>query len=208
MTEPVLVGQNLTVEFPNGRRSRTIFSSLNFAVRPGAVTAVVGPSGSGKTTLLNLIDRSLAPTAGSVLWPDPAYGTRLSHVFQDARLIPFLNVRENIEFALSLCGGGITEDQIDGLLAELGVAGQADALPRELSGGELQRAAIARSVAVAPLTLLADEPTGALDRANAERIAELLGSLAAEHDLAVVVATHDPAVYAQADEIIDLGLPA
>ncbi|MFV0524472.1 MAG: ABC transporter ATP-binding protein [Acidimicrobiales bacterium] len=184
-----------------------MFSSLDFAVRSGSVTAVVGPSGSGKTTLLKLIDRSLQPTVGTMIWPEPAYGLRLSHVYQDARLIPFLNVKENVEFALSLCGGGIAHDDIGPLLGDLGVAEQIDALPRDLSGGELQRVAIARSVAVAPLTLLADEPTGALDRANARRIADLLATLAADRDLAVVVATHDPVVYGRADEVIELGAP-
>lgn len=171
------------------------------SVPPGAQIAMTGPSGSGKSTLLHLMAGLDEPTVGSVTWP--AIGTQdalrpgpLAMVFQGPSLLPPLTVLENVALPLQLEGD--TESgarrQAAGALARLGLEELADKLPEELSGGQAQRVAVARVLAGRPRLILADEPTGQLDRRNADTVIETLVRVAAEHGAGLVVSTHDPRV--------------
>jgi ABC-type lipoprotein export system ATPase subunit len=167
-------------------------------VPPRARIAVVGPSGSGKTTLLHLLGGLDEPTGGDIEWP--ALGDRpglrpgpVSFVFQEPSLLPALTVIENVELPLLLMRVDPAVARRRGLsaLAALGLTALADALPEELSGGQAQRVGFARALVTEPRLVLADEPTGQLDRATAQ---ELLGAVLAALDAsgaALVLATHD-----------------
>ena len=163
--------------------------------------AIMGPSGSGKSTLLHLIAGLDDPTVGTVSWP--AIGERgalrpgpVAVIFQGPSLLPALTVLENAALPLVL-GGEHDEDAraaAHRALAQLGLDELADKLPEEISGGQAQRVAIARALAGRPRLILADEPTGQLDRANATAVVDVLLAAAEHGDAALVVATHDPLV--------------
>ncbi len=172
---------------------------------PGDSAALMGPSGSGKTSLLHCIAGLLPINAGElrVCGTDLVRASererarlRLQHVgmvFQFGELLPELRVVENIALPLRLRGVE-RPDRIGELLDELSLTDRQDAFPGELSGGEVQRTAIARAVAGSPSILLADEPTGALDGDLSETVCDLLVRSAKAVDAALIVATHDPAV--------------
>ena len=176
---------------------------------------MTGPSGSGKTTLLHLLAGLDVPDAGEV----EALGTSIGGLSREERaafrreqvglvtqepgLTPFLSARENVELALALRGRADPE-AARAALASVGLAEHAGRRVDALSAGERQRVAIARAVAARPALLLADEPTARLDQANALAVARLLAELAHETGAAVVVATHDAIVIAQADEELAL----
>ena len=185
----------------------TALEGVDFAVHAGEMVAVTGPSGSGKTTLLNLLGLLDRPDAGEV-WVDgiavAAAGerelrriraTRLGFVFQDALLDMRRTALENVMLGLRF--SAVDRRLRPGLayqaLAVTGTQHRADALGATLSGGERQRVAIARAIAHGPAALVCDEPTGALDDDNTERVVALLAQLA-ERSTAVVVATHDTAI--------------
>jgi ABC-type lipoprotein export system ATPase subunit len=196
-----------------GRSERTVFSGLSATFRAGRMTVVTGPSGSGKTTLLHLLAGLDLPATGDVV----VLGTRLDQldrsrraafrrerlalVAQEPPLVSFLSVRENIELSLGLHGveEGERLEQAGLALTTVGLEQLADQRVSRLSTGEQERVAIARALASAPALLLADEPTARLDYANALAIGELLSRLSRERGIAVVCATHDPAVIEQAD---------
>jgi putative ABC transport system ATP-binding protein/lipoprotein-releasing system ATP-binding protein len=170
-------------------------------VRFGARIAVMGQSGSGKSTLLHLMAGLDEPTVGSVSWP--ALGTRaalrpgpVAVVFQGPSLLPPLTVAENV--ALPLILDGVSNAEATGrareALERIDVADVADKLPEEISGGQAQRAAVARAIAGRARLILADEPTGQLDHVSAASVIEALLDGAAHAEAALVVATHDPAV--------------
>jgi putative ABC transport system ATP-binding protein len=166
----------------------------------GARTALTGSSGSGKSTLLHLLAGLERPTAGTVERPSPGVGVGL--VFQGPSLIPAFDVTENVALPLLLDGHRETDafDRARQALARLEIADLAAAMPATLSGGQAQRVAIARVLATRPLLVLADEPTGQLDRRTADHVMDVLLATASEVGAAVVVATHDPAVAAKLTE--------
>jgi putative ABC transport system ATP-binding protein len=206
--------RDLTLDVP-GRR---LFDGITFAAEPGECIAIMGPSGSGKTSLLNCLCGITTPTAGSViidgvdvpgLGITPRSAFRLKHiglVFQFGELLPELTVVENVSLPLRLLGVGREEAErrAAGWLARLGIGDLAVQHPDRLSGGEAQRAGIARALAHGPALVLADEPTGALDEANAAQVARLLLGIAKETGATVIVATHDPLVATQADRVLRL----
>jgi ABC-type lipoprotein export system ATPase subunit len=170
-------------------------------VHAGDRIALVGPSGSGKSTLLHLMAGLDAPTHGQISWP--AIGTRdelapgrVAVIFQGPSLIEALTVCENV--ALSLVLGGMRDGEARSrardALALLDLGELADKLPEEISGGQAQRVAVARALAGRPVLILADEPTGQLDRANGAIVIDVLLDAARHAGAALVVATHDPAV--------------
>jgi ABC-type lipoprotein export system ATPase subunit len=170
----------------------------------GEHVALVGPSGSGKSTLIHLLAGLDLPTSGSVRWP--AIGERgalrpgpVAVVFQGPSLLPPLTLVENVALPLILQGIGEVEARARalGALARLRLKGLADKLPEEVSGGQAQRAAAARALAGRPRLLLADEPTGQLDRASGIEVVDALLTAANETRAALVVSTHDPAVAAR-----------
>ncbi|MFJ7244316.1 ABC transporter ATP-binding protein [Kitasatospora sp. NPDC098652] len=173
-------------------------------VHAGDRIAITGPSGSGKSTLLHLMAGLEQPTRGRVTWPHLPGGAsdlarEIGVVFQGPSLIPALDVAENTQLPLDLAGlpQAQARARAEAALARVGVTDLARKLPEELSGGQAQRVAIARVLALRPSLILADEPTGQLDQATGQHVIDVL--LAAAHDTgaALVVTTHDEAVAAR-----------
>ncbi|MDP1827635.1 MAG: ABC transporter ATP-binding protein [Archangium sp.] len=200
--------------YPNSSALRAVDLTLG----PGEHVAVIGRSGSGKSTLLNMLTGIDRPTSGSVEVDGVDLGTldegalavfrgrHIGIVFQFFQLIPTLSVRENVLLAMELVGAvppSARDARAQRLLEEVGIAAHADRLPGSLSGGEQQRAAIARALANDPGLLVADEPTGNLDTETAASVAALLRDLA-RRGKTVVVVTHDPAVAATCSRVVQL----
>jgi putative ABC transport system ATP-binding protein len=189
---------------------------VSLDVAPGASVAVMGPSGCGKSTLLALIGGLEAPTDGRVTVGGRelsgldeaararARRTELGFVFQADNLQPFLTALENVALSLSLAGQPADLARGRALLERLGLAPWADRLPDQLSGGQRQRVAVARALVHRPRLVLADEPTGSLDRASAGGIVELLLDAQRQTGATLVVVTHDAAVAARLDRTITL----
>jgi putative ABC transport system ATP-binding protein len=194
---------HLTVEYPEV----TPLNEVTLTLEPGT-TAVTGPSGSGKSTLLRLIGGTQAPTAGQVTIDGTAVTTaswrsagdpRVSVIYQDYRLVPFLTVEQNMLLAAELRGVRRSGADVAAMLGRVDLpAKMRDRLPPTMSGGQQQRVAIARALMAGTSVILADEPTGALDVANTERVTDILVDLGRE-GLMVVVATHDPNVAQRLD---------
>lgn len=168
-------------------------------VRTGDRIAIMGPSGSGKSTLLHLMAGLERPTSGKIGWPAlgrPATAQDIGVVFQSPSLIPALDVAENAALPLVLAGTSESEARRRALsaLEAVGVVDLADKLPEELSGGQAQRVAVARVLALGPRVVLADEPTGQLDRSTGRHVVDVLLATAEELGAALVVTTHDPTV--------------
>lgn len=214
-TEPVIEIDGISY----GYGDRLLFRNFSLEVRQGAHRLLLGASGSGKTTLINLITGLTSPAEGRILIqgePMSSYGgakrddlrrRRIGIVFQTLRLVSALSVRANLRLAQRLAGGRIDDAAIDRILGEVGLAHRADAKPRLLSQGEMQRGAIARALVARPAILIADEPTSALDDANADRIARLLLTTADRNGSTLLVATHDGRLKRHIGETILLATP-
>ena len=170
-------------------------------IERGDRIALVGPSGSGKSTLLHLLAALDEPTSGTVTWPalgerETLRPSKISFVFQTESLLAPLTVLENIEVPRLLAGSSADETRKDAaeILGALDLAALADKLPEEISGGQAQRAAVARSLITMPALILADEPTGQLDHQTSKRLLDLLLRRLKGSDVALVIATHDPIV--------------
>jgi ABC-type lipoprotein export system ATPase subunit len=190
--------------FGSGPAAVVAVHGSSCAISEGARIAVVGSSGSGKSTLLHLLAGLEQPTAGSVRWPALA-ATRSSRaaqigvVFQGPSLVPALTVVENTALPLMLAGTDDADVRAVDALRTLGIDDLADKLPEELSGGQAQRVAVARVLAQRPRLVLADEPTGQLDRATGQHLIEVLLQTTAQLGAAVVVSTHDRSIAEQLD---------
>jgi ABC-type lipoprotein export system ATPase subunit len=203
-----------------GRRydQRWVLKDVDLIVEPGERVALLGPSGCGKTTLLNLLGGLDRPDLGEVRFRgEPLAGAgpgRLARlrreaigtVFQLFHLVPTLTARENVELPLQLLGWPRPRirERVAELLESVELAGRAGAWPRELSGGEMQRVAVARALAAGPALLLADEPTGNLDSAAGERVLALLADLTERQGAALVLVTHSPAAAAICPRVVRL----
>ncbi len=200
-SEMVINLQGIAKSYREGDSTRRILTSLNFSAKAGDFVAIGGPSGSGKSTLLNLLagldrpDTGIVCVAGNdlaALGSDACTRHRRRHiglVFQFFNLVPTLTVAENLRLPLSLNGIDEPLGQIDGMLSNFGLAERRDAYPETLSGGEQQRLAVLRAAVHGPSVVLADEPTGNLDRERGEAVVTLLSGLA-EQGTCVVMATH------------------
>lgn len=190
---------------------------IGLKIRHGSV-ALMGPSGSGKSTLLRVIAGLQKPDSGQVCIDgtpvhhdakDPEMDGRVSLVHQDHRLVSFLDVGDNLQIARRFKGlPAASREEIQAVLERVGLSGCAGRAPATLSGGEQQRVAVARTLLLGARVVLADEPTGALDRENSLAIAELLRDLAEESGAVVIAATHDHDVAARLDQtlqLLDLG---
>ncbi|HKI58742.1 MAG TPA: ATP-binding cassette domain-containing protein [Trueperaceae bacterium] len=198
----VLECRALARRYRNAGGLLEVLHGVDLRVGPGEIVAILGPSGSGKSTLIHLLAGLDAPDAGEVWWGDLAVHRRrprdlaqeraraLGLVFQNHYLLRELSLLENIMLPGSIRGRP-DEARARGLLERVGLSGRMDALPGKVSGGERQRAAVARALALDPPLLLADEPTGSLDRDNARAVFELLVELARERGTAIVMVTHD-----------------
>jgi len=201
-----------------GTREIAALDGVTLRIARGGFTCLMGPSGSGKSTFLHLAGGLDLPTSGDVRVEGESTRSRdddalallrrrrLGFVFQFFNLIPSLSVEENV--ALPLLLEGVRTSEIDRrvapLLERVGLAGRRGHAPAELSGGEMQRTAIARALVADPAIVLADEPTGNLDRATGRGILELLHAVAKEDGRTVVVVTHDPSAAEFADRVIGL----
>lgn len=200
-TEPLVVGRKASRVYGEGARAVVALQPCDFTVRPGQRVALVGPSGSGKSTLLHLMAGLDRPTSGSVTWP--ALGDRselrpraIACVFQGPSLIATLSVAENVALP-AILAGATTERALRRARSALrlfDLVELAHKLPDEISGGQAQRVAVARALVTEPRLLLADEPTGQLDRESARAVTEALLLAVSEVGAGLVLATHDPEV--------------
>ena len=187
-------------------------AGVDLTVTPGEFLSVEGPSGCGKTTLLNLLGLIDQPTAGTLTWDGTPVAARsegerarlrlasIGFIFQRFYLVPTMTARENVELPLRAARRPAAERKARAaaLLKEVGLTHRAGAFPHQLSGGEEQRVAVARAMANGPGLILADEPTGELDRANTTAVLDLIDRLHRESGVSVVLVTHNPLVAARA----------
>lgn len=187
---------------------------IDLAIEAGEFVAIVGPSGSGKSTLLHMLGALDTPDEGRVVIEGSSLAEErdlasfrrrtVGFVFQLHNLIPTLTALENVQ--VPLIEDGLTSSarraRASELLDRVGLSERMDSLPTTLSGGERQRVAIARALVNSPRILIADEPTGAVDSTNSQRIIDLLRDITRETGMTLVVVTHDPQVAEQADRII------
>lgn len=216
---PVLVEvKDLERHYRIGKNPVNAVNGVSLAVHEGEILVITGPSGSGKSSVLQLMGGLDRPDAGSVAvagqdlakLSDPQLSQfrnqTVGFVFQFFYLQPFLTLRRNLEVPGMFSRLAQTERtaRITELAEAVGLSDRLEHLPRELSGGQMQRAAIARALLNHPKLLLADEPTGNLDRTNARAIIELFGQIREKYGTTVVIVTHDPEVAASADRVIKL----
>lgn len=203
----LIVLRNIAKTYRRGEETISIFADLNLTIRSGDFVAMMGPSGSGKTTLLNLLGGLDRPTSGTIQF-DGAPIEKLSEnqlsawraanigfIFQFYNLMPTMSAARNVELPLLLTTLSTTERRrrVKTALDIVGLADRAGHKPKELSGGQQQRVAIARAIVADPKLILADEPTGDLDRMTAEEILGMLQLLNRELGKTIVMVTHDPA---------------
>ncbi len=203
MDERLVVCRQLSRSFPDGSGHRVpVLQDVCCEILPGARIGLVGPSGSGKTTLLHIFGGLDSPTGGVIDWP--ALGSRerlrpsqVGIVFQSPSLFPALTAVQNVELPGLLAGQKADPDASLALLAAFGLSDVADKLPEELSGGQAQRVAMARALALAPRLVLADEPTGQLDSLTAQHVFDVLQERLQGTRTALVGATHDETIAAR-----------
>jgi lipoprotein-releasing system ATP-binding protein len=195
-----------------------VLTGVTLEVSRGEFVAIVGASGSGKSTLLHLLGALDAPSAGTVRLDGRAYGEQspaalaairnrqIGFVFQFHHLLREFTALENVMMPLLIAGESETRarSRAEELLAAVGLAGRMSHRPAALSGGEQQRAAVARALAPDPVLVLADEPSGNLDYANSERLHELFARLSREFETALVVVTHNRLLAGRADRVLSL----
>jgi putative ABC transport system ATP-binding protein len=198
--------RGVTKTYSKGGSEVTPLRNVDLDIANGEFLALMGPSGSGKSTLLNLIAGIDKPSAGRVTvhgeditdWDEDelaGWRTRaVGYIFQQFNLMPVLTAYENVELPLLLLtlSGQKRKQLVETALSLVGLSDRAHHFPRQLSGGQEQRVAIARSIATDPQVLLADEPTGNLDRESAESVMELFGELNSRYGKTIVMVTHDP----------------
>jgi putative ABC transport system ATP-binding protein len=214
--------RDLHKHYTSGEETVHMLDGLNFTIASGKFFAIAGVSGSGKTTLLNIISGLDVPSSGDVLVFGRAISAldaeqrsafrrdHLGFIFQFYNLMPMLTAEENVKLALELLPltRGERNDRAAHFLSLVGLQGKERRLPCQMSGGEQQRVAVARALAKQPLLILADEPTGNLDRSSARGIISLLRDAAEKLGTTVVVVTHDAEICDLADAVLDLGVPA
>ncbi len=201
MSEVLVRATGLCRRFGNGQGAVTAVADATFEIRHTDRIALVGPSGSGKTSLLHLIAALDQPSGGVIEWPALGRAEDLrpgpvAFAFQGPSLLPPLTVAENVALPVLLAGGapGAAAAAASAMIERLGLSDVASKLPEEISGGQAQRAGVARALVGKPRLILADEPTGQLDRGSALQLMEVLLQHVEETKAALVVATHDPAV--------------
>jgi putative ABC transport system ATP-binding protein len=215
MSEPIVKLRDVAKSYFRDSLEIPVLNDIDLEIQPGAFVALMGPSGSGKTTLLNLLAGIDRPTAGDVVvagenisklsegalakWRSRHIGL----VFQFYNLMPVLTAYENVELPLLLTKLSNRERRkhVETALSIVGLADRMHHYPRQLSGGQEQRVAIARAIVSDPTLILADEPTGDLDKHSAEEIMTLLSRLNSEYKKTIIVVTHDPRAAEKAHQI-------
>jgi putative ABC transport system ATP-binding protein len=218
MTEPVLEGIDVVQFLGQGASRVRALKGVSLSLAGGQLTLLMGPSGSGKTTLLSVLGCMLTPTQGTVhvrgrstagARPGDLAKLRRDHIgfiFQSYQLFPTLTAMDNVRLALDVRGerAGRAIVEAKEALAMVGLSHKCNAFPRELSGGEQQRVAIARAIVGNASAILADEPTGALDSENGQRVMAILAQIAKDPSRGVLVVTHDPRILRFANRIIHM----
>jgi len=218
MNEIMIQCRGVSKSYRKGSTVVTPLESLDLDVPKGEFLALMGPSGSGKTTLLNLLSGIDSPTAGSLVIADIELAklsrrdltkwraTHVGYIFQLYHLVPVLSAFENVELPLLLGTLSRKErrERVETALTLVGLGDRMHHTPGELSGGQEQRVAIARALIADPPLLVADEPTGDLDRESATKILDLLRELTRELGKTIVMVTHDPRAAAAADRTLHL----
>ncbi len=210
----ILRVENLRKTYGSGENAVHALDGVSFSVEKGEFVAIIGPSGSGKSTLLHILGGVDKPTSGKV-WMDgnDVYAQndeqlaifrrrQVGLIYQFYNLIPVLNVVENITLPVLMDGQKVNRERLDELLTVLGLHGRENHLPNQLSGGQQQRVSIGRALMNAPAVVLADEPTGNLDRKNSQEIVGLLRLSNRKYHQTLIVITHDESIALQADRII------
>lgn len=212
--DPAVIVEDVVRIFGEGAAERRALDGASLTVRRGEFVAIMGASGSGKSTLLHILGGVDAATSGRVVVDGMDLSTLGSDalalyrrhtvglVYQFHNLVPFLSARDNIELPVRFDGSRPDSATVSELLELLDIANCEKSMPSELSGGQQQRVAIARALVSRPAVVLADEPTGSLDRANGEKVVELLGRAREHFGTTIVLVTHDEDVAHAADRIV------
>ena len=218
MSTPFIKAVGLTKIYQKGNQEIVPLRDITFAVQPSEFISLMGPSGSGKTTLLNLLAGIDSPSRGTLevagcsldqmnrekltKWRSENVG----YIFQLYHLMPVLTTFENVELPLLLQNLSKKErrDRVEKVIDQVGLSDRLEHFPRELSGGQEQRVAIARALVADPSLIVADEPTGDLDRDSADEILQILEDLAAKQGKTIVMVTHDPKAAARATRCLQL----
>ncbi|WP_180177705.1 lipoprotein-releasing ABC transporter ATP-binding protein LolD [Acinetobacter sp. YH01005] len=219
MSNLVLDAQNITKSFTDGKSTVDVIRGLSLQVKAGEFVSIVGSSGSGKSTLLHVLGGLDRPTSGQVLINGQRFDTlgeaergyirneHLGFVYQFHHLLPEFTAFENVAMPLMLRKSSNFKEvkqQAEYLLERVGLSHRMTHKPGELSGGERQRVALARALVARPKLMMADEPTGNLDRKTAVRIFELLSELRKEFNMAMLIVTHDEYLAQSADAILHM----
>ena len=212
----ILKIENLTKVYGKGENEVHALKGVSFSVEKGEFVSIIGSSGSGKSTLLHLIGGVDRPTSGKVYVDGKdVYAQKeealaifrrrqVGLIYQFYNLIPVLNVEENITLPLLLDNRSVNTQQLDSMVEALGLKKRLQHLPSQLSGGQQQRVSIGRALMASPAIVLADEPTGNLDRANSREIIDLLKRLHDELHQTLIIITHDEGIALQADRILKI----
>lgn len=208
--------ENLSKTYGSGENLVKAIDDVNLKIEKGEFIAIVGPSGSGKSTLLHLLGGVDNPSSGKIFIDGndiSKYSSKelalfrrrkVGLIYQFYNLIPNLTVRHNIELPLKLDKRKINEDVLLDTVRKLGIENKLDSFPSELSGGQQQRVAIARSLIYSPSLVLADEPTGNLDRENSREIIEILKYFNRTLKQTIIVITHDESIALEAERVITI----
>src|SRR6187455_260758 len=212
----IVRAEGLTKQVATPDHELTIVRSATFSVRQGEAVAILGASGSGKSTLLGLLAGLDVPTSGRVFIGETSLfdldedgrarlrGQMVGFVFQSFQLLPALTALENVMLPLELAGGTDAKARAAGVLGEVGLGDRLGHYPRQLSGGEQQRVAVARAFVTEPKLLFADEPTGNLDSVTGEHVIELLFEMNRERGATLVLVTHDADLAKRCDRRIHI----
>ena len=219
MSNLILDARNITKSFTDGKSNVDVIRGLSLQVKAGEFVSIVGSSGSGKSTLLHVLGGLERPTEGMVFLNGQRFDNlgesergfqrnlHLGFVYQFHHLLPEFTALENVAMPLMLRDGTSykkVKEQAEYLLDRVGLSHRLTHKPGELSGGERQRVAMARALVAKPAVMLADEPTGNLDRKTAVKIFELLSDLRNEFNMAMLIVTHDEALAQSADKILHM----
>ncbi len=208
--------EHLCKYYGEGENRVRAVDDVSFSVEKGEFVAIVGSSGSGKSTLLHLLGGLDKATSGKVFiggkdisgYHDETLAImrrrKIGFVFQSFNLIPVLTVRENIKMPVLLDHATVDSEYIQDLITMLGLEDRQDHLPNQLSGGQQQRVAIARALANNPSIILADEPTGNLDKQNSKEVIQLLKSSARKYEQTLILITHEMSIAGLADRVITI----
>jgi putative ABC transport system ATP-binding protein len=214
--EKILQVTNVSKKFKTNQGEISILEDVSFVIGAGEKVAIIGPSGSGKSTLLSLIGLLDVPTTGVVKIAGIDIATlseakqavfrnqKIGFIFQSFELISPFTVSENVSAPLEIGGVEVDKEAVTGLIAKIGLAARAEAMPYTLSGGEKQRVAIARALIQKPALILADEPTGSLDRATGEKVLSMLLESVSESKTTLIIITHDETIAARMDRVFEL----